>query len=497
MGRTLTAKEIGRVAAELDATLAGALLQEARQPAPLDLYLELRVPGESVTVLLSAAPDLSRLHVTAARPQNPPVPFAFQSLLRARLCGERLARVAARDGDRVVTLEFSAGRALVAELTGRHANVFYCEEGLIVGSLRPNLSQRRALVPGKPYIPPAPRPPAAAAPELSADSHQLSAPSGPLAFSRALDAAFASLVGAEERALAIARAKAALARERKRTARLRENIARDLAAADGAPDYTRFGEAIKRGLHALKRGMAEARLTEYAADGPRAITVALKPELGPKENMERYFRLARRMAGARDRIAARLREAGGRAGLLDEIDRGVEACKDAEGVVRLLATAGVKIARPQAAAAAAVSTAKAPREPARKSYREYFIEGAGLFLVGGSAEDNDALTFRVARGSDLWFHVVAFPGAHVVAPLPRDREPSQPTVHAGARLAASRSKAPEGEKVEVAYTRQKYVRKPKGAKPGLVLVSQEKRILVTVEKSLYADCLVDGGGEEQ
>ena len=146
MGNNITAAEIGRAAAELDAALRGAILQEARQPVPLELYLELRVPGESVTVVISAAPDLSRLHATTARPPNPPLPFAFQSLLRARLCGERLQSVAQFGGDRVVVLSFSAERSIVAELTGRHANVFFCARpGQAVHPPRPAPARRRRL----------------------------------------------------------------------------------------------------------------------------------------------------------------------------------------------------------------------------------------------------------------------------------------------------------------------------------------------------------------
>ncbi|MBI5526272.1 MAG: NFACT family protein [Deltaproteobacteria bacterium] len=499
MGRTATIDEISLVVAELDGHLRGAIVQDARQPRPLDIYIDLRLPGETVVVVVSADGSFSRIHATTRRPPNPAVPFSFQSLLRARLCGERLESARQLARDRVVELKFTSALSIAAELTGRHANVFLCETGaagenVIAGSIRPNLSQRRALVPGRPYVPPAPLAthdsrPTTHNPRLAPHASRLTPDAGPLPFNLRLDDEYASVIGTEELEWARAAARAAVQKEIRRLDRLRENVSRDLAAAVGSGEYTRFGEALKLNLGAIRRGVPEAVLTEYTAEGPGEIRVPLKPDLGPRENMERYFRLSRRLSTARDKIATRLTETEKRAVRLAAAGQDLERCEKVHEVHNVLSRVGLKTPP-----AGRPSGRSAQSQAERLPYREYFIEGAGRFLVGRGAADNDTLTFRVARGSDLWFHTVGFPGSHVVAPLPRDREPSAAMIVSGARLAASRSHAPEGEKVEVAYTRQKYLRTPRGAKPGTVIVTREKRILVTVEKGAYSDCA--GGSEE-
>jgi len=494
------------VAAELDGHLRGALLQDARQPRPLEILLEFRIPGETAIVLVSADPAFSRIHATSRRPPNPAVPFSFQSLLRARLCGERLEGARQMEGDRVVEISFTSALSIVAELTGRHANVFLCEtraagERLIVGSIRPNLSQRRALIPGRAYVPPAPHPvtddsrpttdDSRLAPqgvELETQNSKLETPAEPLEINLRLDDEYAAIIETEDLANARTAARAAIQREIRRLRRLRENVSRDLAAAQASGEHARFGEAIKLNLHALRRGMSEVVLTEYTAEGPLKIRVPLKPELGPRENMERYFKAARRLGAAKERISNRLLETEKRAALFTAAGQDLARCETVREVHNVLARAGLKMPQPTGNASRA-----APETTERLPYREYFIEGAGRFLVGRSAADNDTLTFRVARGSDLWFHTVGFAGSHVVVPLPRDREPSDAMIRAAARLAASRSQAPEGERVEVAYTRQKYLRKPRGAKPGTVIVTREKRILVTVDKGAYSDRVVGDG----
>jgi predicted ribosome quality control (RQC) complex YloA/Tae2 family protein len=472
----MTAAQIAAVIPGMTRVLEGAVVQEIRQPAGHDLLLDLRVPGATHILMMSVSPGFTRMLLTSARPPNPDSPLSFQSLLRARLCGERLTRIEQPGGDRVVALEFGGALVLVAELTGRHANIFLCDGGgTIIGSIRPNLSQRRALLPGRCYVPPSPR--------QDPEQVEMAPPADAIEYMRELDETYAELIRAGEIERARAGAISLLARERQKSERLAENINKDLLATSRAPEYTRFGEALKHSLHLVRRGEAIARLAEYGEDSVAEIMVPLKPEFGPRENMERYFRLARRLAAARGKIGARLAAARGRTERLAGSIAEAQLASSVDGIMAILERAGLRVA----GARAAVTGRRPVRQGQRKPYTEYFIEGAGAIYVGGAARENDNLTFRVARGNDLWFHVIGFPGAHVVAPMARGHEPTRALIEAGARLAASRSQAPEGEKVEVAYTFQKHLRKPRGAHPGAVLVTQEKRILVTVVKGLFSE----------
>ncbi|HEX7624982.1 MAG TPA: NFACT family protein, partial [Anaeromyxobacteraceae bacterium] len=158
---SLHASEIAAVVEELQ-PLVGARVDAVRVHSERALTLELFGRSGATTLLLSAEADLTRLHAVQRRPPQPPAPLALQALLRRELEGARLASLSAPAGERVVEIEFDApGGALrlVAELTGRHGNIFLVgADGIIRASAGRNLSQRRELVVGKPYVPPAERP---------------------------------------------------------------------------------------------------------------------------------------------------------------------------------------------------------------------------------------------------------------------------------------------------------------------------------------------------
>ena len=143
------------------APLAGARVDAVRVHAERLVTLELRGAGGEATLLLSAEPDLTRIHAASWRPPPAPEPLAFQVLLRRELAGARLSAIEAIAGDRVVRLRFerAAGPlSLIAELTGRHGNLLLVDgEDVIRAVAGRNLSQRRVLAQGQPYEPPAAR----------------------------------------------------------------------------------------------------------------------------------------------------------------------------------------------------------------------------------------------------------------------------------------------------------------------------------------------------
>ena len=112
-----------------------------------------------------------------------------------------------------------------------------------------------------------------------------------------------------------------------------------------------------------------------------------------------------------------------------------------------------------------------------RPYRTFVIEGHEV-LVGRADEDNDTLTFHVARPADLWLHVGGgTPGSHVVV---RDtgHEIPRPVLERAAALAAWYSKARNARSVEVHYCRVSQVSKPRGAPAGLVQLARFQKIKV-------------------
>jgi predicted ribosome quality control (RQC) complex YloA/Tae2 family protein len=117
-----------------------------------------------------------------------------------------------------------------------------------------------------------------------------------------------------------------------------------------------------------------------------------------------------------------------------------------------------------------------------KPYRTLEVDGH-VVLVGRSASDNDYLTFRVAKGRDLWLHVGGgTPGSHVVVRNESGGEPPREVIEKAAQLAAWHSKARGAPRVEVHYCRASDVSKEKGQPPGQVMIKRFKRIKVVPSK---------------
>jgi predicted ribosome quality control (RQC) complex YloA/Tae2 family protein len=493
---SLSASEIAAVVAELQ-PLCGARITAAWVHAERALTLELHGRAGEVLLLLSAEADRSRLHAASRRPPQPESPFAFQAVLRREVEGARLAALERLPGDRVVALRLERGRgplSLVAELTGRHGNLFLVgEDGLIRASAGRNLSQRRRLVPGEPYLPPAlpelpaegaaraPRSPRVAPPPPSGDV--------PFPFSAGLEALYERLE--QERQLLEGRRRlreplrAALAR----STRAVEKLAEEGLRVPAAEADRRRADLLKANLRLVRRGQREVQVTEWTAEGAREVLLAIDPALSPQANMERYYRRYRRIVDSAARVAARAEEVGRRVEALRAL---LAELEDAplSTLPRLEKEARKLSAGPR--------RGQAPRRrdeplPPYRSFRS--LSGAAI-LVGRGAEQNDALTQRVARGNDLWLHARGLPGAHVVVRLEKGKGPDQETLLDAAHLAVHFSDARGEPQADVAYTRAKHVRKPKGSAPGAVTYSQERVILLRVEPRRTERLLAEEEGEE-
>ena len=116
--------------------------------------------------------------------------------------------------------------------------------------------------------------------------------------------------------------------------------------------------------------------------------------------------------------------------------------------------------------------------------RRYRSSDGYEVLVGRTARDNDALTFRVARPNDLWLHAGDYPGSHVIVRNSSRSDIPHRTIIEAAQLAAKFSQAGRDSKVTIHYTRRKFLTKPKGAAPGLVRMSSFKTITVKPGESL-------------
>ncbi|HKD99393.1 MAG TPA: NFACT RNA binding domain-containing protein [Planctomycetota bacterium] len=472
---SLTAREIADAVAELRPRIEGASIESVGGVGEDDLALHVsRGDGVRTIVAISLRDGLTRIH-RATRPAPAGAPSAGQATQRlaawAREAAIRSIESAPRD--RVVTLVFEHGRRLRFELFAKHARWIALAAGGAVDDLSaPLRSRARVLEVGSPDVPPAP-------PPFDPPPSRFPGPTDDLATSRAIEELYAPLA---ERAL-VDDARAHLA---KRVAARRANRAdRDrglrarIAEAEQADILRRRAELLSGARHAIPRGARSARVVDWFDPAQAEIEIPLDPAVDLGLQIERLFARARRLASG---LAASHEELARVAREVAALDEAARRAVDAPGLESI-----DKLARDLEAArllpAEGRSKPRPGRDPASEPRRFRSADGVEI-LVGKNDRQNDLLTFRLARGNDLWLHVGSGAGgSHVVVRLARDRSAPLETLLDAAALAVHFSQLRGAARAEVVYAPRKRVTKPRGAPPGRVAVAGEKRIEVDRDRA--------------
>ena len=109
---------------------------------------------------------------------------------------------------------------------------------------------------------------------------------------------------------------------------------------------------------------------------------------------------------------------------------------------------------------------------------KYTVDGYTVF-VGRNNKENDYLTLKFASKTDLWFHTKDFHGSHTILKLDNNLPyPNNDILIKVAELAAKHSKARNSSNVPVDYCEVKFVKKPSGSKPGMVIYTNNKTLNV-------------------
>jgi predicted ribosome quality control (RQC) complex YloA/Tae2 family protein len=288
----------------------------------------------------------------------------------------------------------------------------------------------------------------------------------------------------------------------------------DLAEAEQAPEFRRFGEALFAYLRQVPARASSVTLTD-PADPSRQLEIGLDPNLNAQGNAQRYFKRAAKGERGLKEIPPRLarieREARALGDLLSRASVQPES-PDAAGTdpdPSLLADLEAAFAKIPVALRESVGGARieAKRVSASKGERRApssrleprrlkTAEGWDV-MIGRTNEGNDYLTHKLARPEDYWFHVHGAAGSHVVLRRGKGKnEPSKQTIAEVAAWAAHYSQARTAGKVPVIYTRKKYVRKPRGSKPGLAVCEREKTVMVRPKEPARTNSPADGSDEE-
>jgi predicted ribosome quality control (RQC) complex YloA/Tae2 family protein len=462
----MTARLSAQVAREIDA-LRGDRVRSVHQDGPDRWRLDLRGPGRRTDLVLDLDRVFPHVRLAAARPAaKAPAPLA--AALRKRLAGARLAGARAVPGERALCLSFTGPRAgdLWIELFGAQANWYLLSpDGQVALTPRGEVARRREARVGAAFAPVPPRP----------DASPEEVPEGPTG-SAAVEALARTARPRRPAASPAGRLRRFLERRRARAQRA-------CAAADGVADLERKaaaqerrGELLRASFHLLRPGAREVTLPDPLEPEGAQVRVELDPRLSPGEQVARCFeeaRRARRAARAAERRA--------------EAARGEEQAL-ADALARLEPEAGEEAARAvvgslpetlrEAARRALAPRPGAARPTRARPWRTYRSADGWRILVGRDARGNDELTLHHAAPGDLFLHVRAASGSHVIVPTPRGKTVPKETLLDAAELACHFSARRRAERNEVDYVPRRHVRKPRGSPPGAVVLQRAHTLSV-------------------
>ena len=239
-----------------------------------------------------------------------------------------------------------------------------------------------------------------------------------------------------------------------------------------------YGELLTANLHSLKSGTDTAAVDNYYADPVERIAIPLDRQLTPGENAQRYYKKYQKLKAARDMAIVQreqtLSELNYLEGQLDNLTKCTAENELSELIEELKDQGYIKRDK---------GGRKKMKLAASKPMHFVSSTGADIY-VGKNNRQNDELTLRFASPNDIWMHTKNIPGSHVIVKGASEQDTAAMTE--AALLAAYYSRARGSENVAVDYTPRKYVKKPAGAKPGMVIYTTNKTAYVTPSEEAVA-----------
>ena len=296
----------------------------------------------------------------------------------------------------------------------------------------------------------------------------------PKSFSALLDAFFSKRQAAE---LMRSKAQGLLRTAKNARGRLERKTASqktELLATYDRETLRQCGDLLMANLTVIPRGAESFEAEDFYAEEGAKRKIRLDPAKSPQQNAAKYYKDFNRAKNAEkvltEQISAGERELEYLECVVGEIER-ARSEKDLSELRQELEDAGyIKKQK----------TGKKIKRTVSKPMR--FISDSGFEIrVGRTGVQNDELT-KSAMRTDIWLHTQKIHGSHAVIACSGEA-PDESTVYQAARLAAYYSQARDGTNVPVDYTLVKYVKKPSGARPGMVIYTDQKTVYVTPDEN--------------
>lgn len=242
--------------------------------------------------------------------------------------------------------------------------------------------------------------------------------------------------------------------------------------------YRLYGELITSNLYKLTNTHTDYIELENYYDNNNLIKIPLNKKYSPNINAKHYFKKYNKLKNALQIVSVQKAETENELNYIDSIIFEIELASSTKEIQEILDEISENLIKKK------VSQKKKNTKNTKKKKQEkqysplhFNIDNFDVY-VGKNNKENDWLTFTFANKNDIWLHTKDIQGSHVILKN-SGQNVSDDTLVKCAKLAVEHSKAKLSSNVPVDYCKVQYVKKPNGAKPGMVIFTNNKTISVT------------------
>lgn len=253
-----------------------------------------------------------------------------------------------------------------------------------------------------------------------------------------------------------------------------------------------YGDLINANIYQIEKGMKTISLINfYEAESPN-IEIKIDPRKSPAQNAQHYYSEYRKAQTAEKMLTELMEKSEQELIYIDSVFDSVSRTKGESELLEIreeLAEQGyIRATRVAKTGASRAGKKKNKMLKAQPPLAYKSTDGFSI-LCGRNNKQNDKLTLKTASKTDMWLHTQGIAGSHVIIQS-EGRDITDMAITQAANIAAFNSKGRNSAQVAVDYTLVRYVKKPSGAKPGMVIFTDNKTAYITPDEELVTSLIV-------
>ena len=248
----------------------------------------------------------------------------------------------------------------------------------------------------------------------------------------------------------------------------------ELAQCSNKDTWKLYGDLISSNIYKLQKGMKSALLENFYDESCPQISIKLDDRKTPSQNAQHYYNEYRKAVTAEKKLSEQIKFGEEELAYIDSVFDSLTRAESESEVIEL---------RVELIEQGYIKSRMKGKIPKIQPPAEYISSDGYTILAGRNNKQNDKLTLKTAEKNDIWCHTKNITGSHVIISA-NGEMPPQRTIEEACIIAAFNSKARESSQVPVDYCLARYVKKPNGAKPGMVIFTNNKTLYVKPDREL-------------